>query len=580
MSLYRKYRPQTFADVIGQDHITTTITNQIRTGTLSHAYLFCGTRGTGKTTVARLVARAINCTEPALTQRPCNHCDNCQQILRHASPNVIEIDAASNNGVENIRDILEEVKYPPVTGQYKIYVIDEVHMLSIGAFNALLKTLEEPPAHVVFILATTDPHKVPATIHSRCQRYEFRRIATQQLATNIEAILQAEAVSMASDGVWLVATLGDGSARDSLSLLGQALAFYGGGGTITAEQIREMLGMVDSTVLFHMTQALMEHNALAVVTLVHELAQKGRDFTQFTLELLGHLRNLALAKLVHEPGDLLALDQQTFEQTLTQSQALSQSMLQAYIDGLTELSYKIKTEKSQKILLEVTLLKLAHLGEGGLMVAPQAPTLLEPSPPPQVVALPQVMTATPAVVTPTLSPVTTPAPTPAVAVKPPVSPVPQERPAPPTIASASATMSSSQALPTAGEGLTFTAFVEAQPPLLKTLLKGCQITQAQDTVFIQTTTASMVLLKSKEAEIKTGLHSFFGQAFEVMVTDTAEKKTKRASPSVTATQVGRQSEPHSTASPPAVTSSPTPPGLSAEQKQHLQTNIQMPITFV
>ena len=358
MSLYRKYRPNNFSDVIGQDHITTTITNQLKTGTLSHAYLFCGTRGTGKTTVARLLARAINCKS---NERPCNSCENCVSILKNNSPNVIEIDAASNNGVDNIRDILEEVKYPPVTGKYKIYIIDEVHMLSIGAFNALLKTLEEPPNHVVFMLATTDPHKVPATIHSRCQRYEFRRIATKQLAENIQKILEEEKAVLEPDAVWLIASLGDGSARDSLSILGQTLAFYGGQ-TITANNVRDMIGIVDTSVLFDMTWAIFDHDSLGAIEIIHNIGQAGRDFSQFAVELLSHMRNLSLAKLIHEPREILDLEQSVFDKLLEQSKSISQTMLQSYIDQLSDLLHKIKTEKNPKILLEVSIIKLCNIG--------------------------------------------------------------------------------------------------------------------------------------------------------------------------------------------------------------------------
>ena len=227
-ALYRKFRPQTFESVIGQEHIVRTLKNQMKTGRVSHAYLFCGTRGTGKTSTAKIFARAINCTNPTADGEPCNECAVCKDILAGRSVNVIEIDAASNNGVDNIREIREEVKYPPTQGKYKVYIIDEVHMLSAAAFNALLKTLEEPPAHVIFILATTDPQKVPATILSRVQRFDFRRITTETIAQTLMGYLKEEGQQATPEAVRYVAHLGDGSMRDSLSILDQCLAFFSG----------------------------------------------------------------------------------------------------------------------------------------------------------------------------------------------------------------------------------------------------------------------------------------------------------------------------------------------------------------
>ncbi|HIT86609.1 MAG TPA: DNA polymerase III subunit gamma/tau, partial [Candidatus Coprocola pullicola] len=224
-ALYRKFRPDTFSGVIGQEHIVKTIKNQILSDRVSHAYLFCGTRGTGKTSTAKIFARAINCLAPK-EGNPCNECTLCRAALENRSMNVIEIDAASNNGVDNIREIREEVKYPPTQGKYKVYIIDEVHMLSSGAFNALLKTLEEPPEHVIFILATTDPQKVPATILSRCQRFDFHRITTEQIAQTLSEYMKIEDIPVQKEALHYIARLGDGSMRDSLSILDQCTAFY------------------------------------------------------------------------------------------------------------------------------------------------------------------------------------------------------------------------------------------------------------------------------------------------------------------------------------------------------------------
>ena len=239
-ALYRKYRPSEFEDVKGQDHIVTTLKNQIKADRIGHAYLFCGTRGTGKTTVAKIFAKAVNCEHP-VDGSPCGECQSCKAIAAGSSMNVIEIDAASNNGVENIRQIREEVSYSPTQGKYKVYIIDEVHMLSIGAFNALLKTLEEPPSYVIFILATTESHKIPITILSRCQKYDFRRISIETISARLMDLLEQEGVEAEEKAVRYVAKAGDGSMRDALSLLDQCIAFYLGE-PLTYDHVLEVSG--------------------------------------------------------------------------------------------------------------------------------------------------------------------------------------------------------------------------------------------------------------------------------------------------------------------------------------------------
>ena len=245
-ALYRKFRPATFEEVKGQDHIVTTLKNQIQAGRIGHAYLFCGTRGTGKTTVAKILAKAVNCEHP-LDGSPCNECSSCQAIQAGTSTNVIEIDAASNNGVDNIREIREEVSYRPTQGRYKVYIIDEVHMLSTGAFNALLKTLEEPPEYVIFILATTEVNKIPVTILSRCQRYDFKRITIDTIAGRLMELMQKEGVEAEERAVRYVAKAADGSMRDALSLLDQCIAFYLGE-SLTYDKVLNVLGTVDTEV--------------------------------------------------------------------------------------------------------------------------------------------------------------------------------------------------------------------------------------------------------------------------------------------------------------------------------------------
>ena len=256
-ALYRKWRPQTFADVKGQDHIVTTLQNQILSQRIGHAYLFCGTRGTGKTSVAKIFARAVNCEHP-VDGSPCGECPSCKQIAAGTSLNVVEIDAASNNGVENIREIREQVQYPPTEGAYRVYIIDEVHMLSTGAFNALLKTLEEPPSYVIFILATTEVHKIPITVLSRCQRYDFRRITVDTIADRLKELTDAEGMPVEEKALRYVAKAGDGSMRDALSLLDQCAAFHFGE-TLTYEHVLDVLGAVDNSVFRELFRAVLEN---------------------------------------------------------------------------------------------------------------------------------------------------------------------------------------------------------------------------------------------------------------------------------------------------------------------------------
>ncbi|MCL1997132.1 MAG: DNA polymerase III subunit gamma/tau [Defluviitaleaceae bacterium] len=358
MSLYRKYRPKNFSQVFGQDHIVKTLLNQISTGSISHAYLFCGTRGTGKTSVARLLARALNCEDAQPNSIPCNKCRVCADILQNRSMNVIEIDAASNNGVDNIRDILEEVKYPPSTGTYKIYIIDEVHMLSTGAFNALLKTLEEPPDHVVFVLATTDPHKVLPTIHSRCQRFEFRRIPSADIALNIAPYLKQENVEIEPSALALISQLADGSVRDALSLADQAIAFYGNSTSITEENIRTLVGSVDIATLFEMTDALLQKNSLATIEIIHKMSLGSKDYIQFVNELIAHFRNLLVANIVKQSNQVLDVTKETLERLVNQGSQGSMSVFSDFIEHFTELLPKVRNEKNPKILLELACIKL------------------------------------------------------------------------------------------------------------------------------------------------------------------------------------------------------------------------------
>lgn len=256
-ALYRKFRPSTFDQVKGQDHIVQTLKNQINANRIGHAYLFCGTRGTGKTSVAKIFAKAVNCEHP-VDGSPCNECETCRGITNGSAMNVIEIDAASNNGVDNIRQIRDEIQYSPSSGKYTVYIIDEVHMLSIGAFNALLKTLEEPPAYVIFILATTEPHKIPITILSRCQRYDFKRISIDTIAARLSELMEKESIEVEDKAIRYVAKAADGSMRDALSLLDQCIAFYLGQ-KLTYDNVLDVLGAVDNEIFSRLTRLSLIH---------------------------------------------------------------------------------------------------------------------------------------------------------------------------------------------------------------------------------------------------------------------------------------------------------------------------------
>ncbi len=356
-ALYRKFRPNTFAGVIGQEHIVKTLKNQIKTGRVSHAYLFCGTRGTGKTSTAKIFARTINCLSPTEEGEPCNECALCRDILQGRSMNVIEIDAASNNSVDNVREIREEVKYPPTEGYFKVYIIDEVHMLSNSAFNALLKTLEEPPAHVIFILATTDPQKVPATILSRCQRFDFRRITTEDIAQTLMGYLAEEGQDITPEAVRYVAQLGDGSMRDSLSILDQCLAFYSGE-SVTLEMVLDVMGAVDQTVLFEMTKALGKKDSRRVMELVEEMLLSGRDMKQFVSEYLAHLRNFLMVTTIGDAAAVLELSAENLERLKACGAFVSPQEAIFFIERFSYLQGDMRYSTNERILLEVELLRL------------------------------------------------------------------------------------------------------------------------------------------------------------------------------------------------------------------------------
>lgn len=357
-ALYRKFRPNTFADVKGQDHIVTTLKNQLKANRIGHAYLFTGTRGTGKTTIAKIFARTVNCENPT-EDGPCGECRICKAIAAGASMNVIEIDAASNNGVDNIREIVEEVSYSPAEGKYKVYIIDEVHMLSIGAFNALLKTLEEPPSYVIFILATTEVHKLPITILSRCQRYDFKRISIDTITARMQELIQAENVQVEEKALRYIAKAADGSMRDALSLLDQCIAFHLGK-ELTYDKVLDVLGAVDTEVFSRLLRCILERNVLGCVQLQEEIVMQGRELTQFVTDFTWYLRNLMLVQASDNLEDVIDMSTDNLKRLKEEAALADMEQIVRYIRIFSELSGQIRYAAQKRILVEIALIKLCR----------------------------------------------------------------------------------------------------------------------------------------------------------------------------------------------------------------------------
>ena len=357
-ALYRKWRPVSFEDVKGQDPIVQTLKNQITSERIGHAYLFCGTRGTGKTSIAKIFARAVNCEHP-VDGSPCNECPTCRSIQSGSSMNVVEIDAASNNGVENIRDIREQVQYPPTEGRYRVYIIDEVHMLSIGAFNALLKTLEEPPSYVIFILATTEVHKIPITILSRCQRYDFKRISLETIANHLRELTQAEQIQVEDKALLYVAKAADGSLRDALSLLDQCVAFHYGK-VLTYDNALEVLGAVDSGVFSQMFGAIVEGRTKDCICSLEEIVIQGRELGQFVTDFIWYMRNLLLIQSADDAEGLVDMSEENLKQLRSDAGKTDGTTLMRYIRIFSELSNQLRYASQKRVLVEVALIKLTR----------------------------------------------------------------------------------------------------------------------------------------------------------------------------------------------------------------------------
>ncbi|MCR5747967.1 MAG: DNA polymerase III subunit gamma/tau [Lachnospiraceae bacterium] len=362
-SLYRKYRPQVFSEVVGQDAVIKALGNQINGERTGHAYLFTGTRGTGKTTVAKIFARAVNCENPSADGSPCGECEICRGIADGSLMNIIEIDAASNNGVDNVRTIIDEISYRPQKGKKKIYIIDEVHMLSSGAFNALLKTLEEPPEYALFILATTEVHKIPITILSRCQRYDFHRMPIETMVGRMKAVLSSEENEVEDKALSFIARQADGSMRDALSLLDQCMAFSFGE-KLTYDRTLEVLGAVDTAVFTRMIDAIFKGKLTDAIKLLDETVMKGREIQVFVTDFIGYLRNLLLisanGNTDADIAEVLGVSSDNYEQMLRVAKDTDTETLMRFIRILSDLSSEMKYSSQKKVMTEIAIIRLMH----------------------------------------------------------------------------------------------------------------------------------------------------------------------------------------------------------------------------
>ncbi|NFO13432.1 DNA polymerase III subunit gamma/tau [Clostridium botulinum] len=357
-ALYREWRPKTFNDVVGQEHITTTLKNEILNDRIAHAYLFCGTRGTGKTSTAKVMAKALNCFN-LQDGEPCNECEMCKKINEGLSMDVTELDAASNNGIDRIRDIIDDTKYPPQEGKYKIYILDEVHMLSGGAVNAFLKTLEEPPSNVIFILATTDPQKLPITILSRCQRFDFKRINQKEIADRLRKITEAQNVNVDDKSLDLIARVADGAMRDSLSILDQAIAM--GDNNIKYDDLISILGLVTNEYLFDITNSIVERNIEKAMVIIDKLVFSGKDIHLFIKDLIGHFRNLLMVKVSNTPEEILDMSLENIELIKEQGKKIRIEEIMRGIRILQEGEANSKVSKQSRLYLELSIIKMCKI---------------------------------------------------------------------------------------------------------------------------------------------------------------------------------------------------------------------------
>ncbi|MCR1952003.1 DNA polymerase III subunit gamma/tau [Clostridium sp. DSM 100503] len=357
-ALYREWRPQNFYDIVGQEHITTTVKNQILNDRIAHAYLFCGTRGTGKTTTAKVFAKALNCLD-LKDGEPCNECEMCRKINEGLAIDVTELDAASNNGVDKIRDIIDDVKYPPQEARFKVYIMDEVHMLSTGAVNAFLKTLEEPPKNVIFILATTDPQKLPITILSRCQRFDFKRINNNEITERLRKIVNEQNALADDKSLNLIARVSDGAMRDALSILDQAISM--GNGAVEYDVLINMLGLVTNDHLFNLTNSVIQRNVEKSINIIDEVVYAGKDIYLFIKDLIAHYRNILMAKVTNNPEEVLDMSEENIALIKDQASKIRAEEVMRYIRILQETESNAKISKQARLYLELAVIKMCKI---------------------------------------------------------------------------------------------------------------------------------------------------------------------------------------------------------------------------
>ena len=357
LALYRKYRPRNFEEVVGQEHITKTLANQVLAGKLNHAYLFTGTRGTGKTSIAKIFARAVNC-ESTKTGSPCGECETCKKLLKDNDINIVEIDAASNNKVDDIRELREKVKFAPIGAKYKVYIIDEVHMLSDSAFNALLKTLEEPPKYVIFILATTEVHKLPATILSRCVRFDFRLLSVDELTNHLAKVFDREGIKYEREALKMIAVAGEGSVRDTLSIADCINAYSNG--VITKEGVLNVLGTTDYDLLGEFFTALVEKDIGKILEVINKVDTSGKNMAIFAKDIAKHARDLLTIKSCKDPNSILSLPNNVFEKFTAEAQKASEKELISYLQAFAGIENELRYSLSTRLLLETTALSVIN----------------------------------------------------------------------------------------------------------------------------------------------------------------------------------------------------------------------------
>lgn len=360
--MYREWRPQKFSDIVGQEHISRTLQNAIKNNRIAHAYLFCGPRGTGKTTTAKVLAKTLNCLNGPSAE-PCNECENCKRVTEGTSMDVMEIDAASNRGIDEIRDLREKVKFAPTEGKYRIYIIDEVHMLTTEAFNALLKTLEEPPAHVIFVLATTEPHKIPLTILSRCQRFDFRRISLSDITGRLRIVVNELQIKAEDEVLSLIAKTADGGMRDALSVLDQCISF--GGGNISLQDVEAVLGTANTEFLFKMADCFKNGDVTSGLKLVDELVRQGKDIRQFAKDLTEHFRNLLLVEVCGDVDELVPVSAEVLQNMREQASGLARRRIISLIELFTSTEREMKWTSQPRLIMELAIIKAGDASLGG-----------------------------------------------------------------------------------------------------------------------------------------------------------------------------------------------------------------------